>query len=107
MALARLVREVILKVRHDQIDTLAMLEHLLIELEKAELETVYLRSTQSELAGDLIEHSRELIQAKSRRLAVLELKAAYSGAETDPSIILEIDDLKGELETLWHQLDER
>lgn len=66
----------------------------------------YLKSTRGELAGDIIHHSRELVKAKSRRLSVLELQQAKQGINTAPAIILEIQDLKGELDELWATLRE-
>lgn len=50
------------------------------------------------------QHSRDLIQAYSRRLRVLELKSAEFGLHCPTDILLEIDDLRKKLQLLQQEL---
>ncbi len=49
-------------------------------------------------------HIRSLIIAYGRRLQVLEFQQALKGLDTDPQIIIEIQDIRVELEKLYKQV---
>lgn len=49
-------------------------------------------------------HIRGLIVAYGRRLQVLEMQQALKGIDTDPQIIIEIQDIRTELEKLYKQI---
>ena len=92
----------------------ALLDILTDEITQLQTELVYLRAVQSEMALDFkafrqnvtgrADHLRDLIVAHSRRLLILELQQAHSGSTTEPKIIMEIQDVRTELEKLRWEL---
>lgn len=52
------------------------------------------------------DHLRELIIAHGERLQLLELQQALYGALTDPAVIIQINDIRTELERLRRDLVE-
>jgi hypothetical protein len=51
-------------------------------------------------------HIRELIIAHGKRLQVLEVQEAIKGIDTDPHIIIEIQEIRTRLEKLYKQARE-
>lgn len=52
------------------------------------------------------DHIRKLILEHTRRREILELQHAQRGNQTDPSILMEIQDIRVELDTLRQELME-
>lgn len=50
------------------------------------------------------DHIREMIVAYSRRLQLLELQMAQRGNQTDPAILMEIQDIRTVVEELRREL---
>jgi hypothetical protein len=48
-------------------------------------------------------HIRQLIIAYGRRLQILEMQQALKGIDTDPQTIIEIQDIRTELEKLYRE----
>ncbi|MCA9313790.1 hypothetical protein KDA08_05780 [Candidatus Saccharibacteria bacterium] len=79
-------------------------------------ELEYLKAVQSEMDSDFgafrkhvksrADHIRQLIIAYSRRQQLLELQHAQRGNLTDPSVLMEIQDIRTELEKLRRDLVE-
>lgn len=90
-----------------------LVERLRLELKKKDAEIALLRANLEEIiqadAGfrEFVDaqarHIRSLIVTYSKRLRVLEQQQALKGIDTDVAIILEIQDIRAELEKLYKE----
>jgi len=92
----------------------ALLAILVDEYAQVRTELDYLRDVQSEMRIEFVQfsaniseradHVRDLIMTHGRRLLLLELAQAATGLHTDPAIIIEIQDIRTEIERLRRDL---